>query len=75
MYLMANENGDWLEVSDKGAKLFLLSPYNVHFQEYLREEGLTFEEWLEGDKQENEILQFGLVATISKEDFKLQGGN
>jgi hypothetical protein len=71
MYLMANENGDWLEMSSEGAKLFLLSPTNVHFQEYLRSEGLTFEEWLAGDKQENEIMQFGLVATVTKEDFKL----
>lgn len=75
MYLMSNENGDWLEISDEGTKLFLLSPYNVHFQEYLRNEGLTFNEWLAGDKHGDQIIEFGLVTTVKKESFKLQGGN
>lgn len=40
MYLMRNENGDWIEISE-GSKLFVLNTDGVDSQEYLKGEGLT----------------------------------
>ena len=59
MLVMANENGDWIEVRE-GSSFFFLDTDSDNFKEYLREEEVSsVEEWLTGDKLENDIQEYG----------------
>lgn len=65
MFLLANENGDWLEINDK-SKFYLLDTKSSRFKEYTKRNDTKMDEWLNGDKLEYIIEEAGETLAVSK---------
>lgn len=70
MLLMANGNGDWLEVH-QGSCFYFLDTESDSFEELKKNEGIEdIGEWLAGDKLERDIWEYGKEYSLNIVDGK-----
>jgi hypothetical protein len=74
MFLLANENGDWLEIN-KNSKFYLLDTKSPKFKEYAKRNDTEMDSWLGDDKLEYIIEEAGeTLAITSLESTRLELG-